>query len=262
MNFTGRTTMHDMPGIFVALPMRLRSLFLSLLAVLCLGGSVQAQGRNGVVKTLNLPNYDLHPWHFGFHLGYNTSDFFLDMKPRAIGDSVLVIDHMKQPGFNLAPMASFSFSPNLSIRLLTCLSFQERILKYQFRKADGKVAYFDKPIESTYMEFPLLLKMRSDRINNFAVYVVAGGKFSIDVASQKDVNNALDQDVVVKLARYDYSVEVGGGCDMFLPYFKFGLELKAAFGIPNMLVDDATRFSDPLRSLRTKVWVLSFTFES
>jgi hypothetical protein len=32
------------------------------------------------------------------------------------------------------------------------------------------------------------MKLRSDRINNFAVYLLGGGKFSIDMASQKDVN--------------------------------------------------------------------------
>jgi len=210
----------------------------------------------------NLPNFDLRVFHFGFLLSYNTSDFFLKMKPQApFTDSVLVIDHVKQPGFNLGIVASLDMTPNLSLRFLPTLSFQDRILSYQFRRADGTIAAFDKPVESTYLEFPLLLKMRSDRINNFAVYLITGGKFSIDMASKKDVNNKIDEDIVVKLNKYDYSAEVGGGCDMFLPYFKFGIELKAAFGIPNLLVDDGTRFSNPLQSIRTKVWVLTFTFE-
>jgi hypothetical protein len=250
---------------FAALPYPMRSLLLPVVLVigLCMPAGLHAQGRSGVVKTQNLPNFDLHYWHFGFHLCYNTSDFFMTLKPQApFTDSVLVIDHVKQPGFDLAPLVSFSITPNLSVRFQPTLSFQERILKYQFRKSDGRVAFFDKPVESTYMEFPLLLKMRSDRINNFAVYVIAGGKYCIDVASQKDVNNNIDEDVVIKLDKVNYAAVVGGGCDMFLPYFKFGLELKASFGFPNLLVDDNTRFSTPLQSLRTKVWVLSFTFES
>ncbi|MBL7957077.1 MAG: hypothetical protein JNM49_03885, partial [Flavobacteriales bacterium] len=95
----------------------------------------------------------------------------------------------------------------------------------------------------------------------FAVYMIGGGKFAIDMASQKDVDNALDDEVVVKLNKYDYAAEVGGGMDMFLPYFKFGIELKAAFGIPNLLIDDGTRFSAPIESIRSKAWVLTFTFE-
>lgn len=50
------------------------------------------------------------------------------------------------------------------------------------------------------------------------------------MASQRDVNNALDDEVVVKLAKYDYAAEIGGGFDMFLPYFKFGIELKGSIG--------------------------------
>jgi hypothetical protein len=135
------------------------------------------------------------------------------------------------------------------------------VLSYRFRKSDGTFIGFDKPVESTWLEFPVLLKMRSDRINNFAVYVITGGKFSIDMASQKDVNNEIDDEIVIKLNKYDYSAEVGGGCDMFLPYFKFGMELKFAVGFPNLLIDDGTRFSSPIESLRSKNWIFTLTFE-
>ena len=210
----------------------------------------------------NLATFDLRRFHFGFLLSYNTGDLFIKLKPSApFEDSLLVLDHIKQPGFNLGIVASLNVNSNFSIRFLPTLSFQERVLQYQFRKPDGGVQYFQKPVESTYLEFPLLAKLRSDRINNFAVYLIGGGKFGIDMASQKDVNNALDEDVVVKLAKYDYAAEVGGGFDMFLPYFKFGIELKASFGIPNLLIDDDTRFSRPIESLRSKAWVLTFTFE-
>ena len=235
-------------------------LLLLPLIALCLAGPASAQ-RPGV-KVENLPNFDMRPFHFGFLLSYNTSDFFMTLKPSApFADSVLVIDHVKQPGFNLGIVASLNMTNNLSLRFLPTLAFEDRILKYSFRKPDGKVASFQKPIESTYLEFPLLLKFRSDRINNFAVYVIGGGKFGIDMASQRDVDNSIDEDIVVKLNKYDYGAEVGGGIDMFLPYFKFGIELKTGIGFPNVLVDDGTRFSTPIQSLRTKTWVLTFTFE-
>lgn len=222
-------------------------------------GSAWAQNR---VVTENLPNFDLRRFHFGFLLSYNTSDLSVKLKPESrFTDSLLVLDHLKKPGFNLGIVASLNVNQNLSVRFLPTLSFQERVLQYQFRTSTNRSVFFQKPIESTYLEFPLLLKFRSDRINNFAVYLLGGGKFCIDMASQKDVNNALDDEVVVKLAKYDYAVEAGGGMDMFLPYFKFGVELKASWGIPNLLIDDETRFSNPIESLRSKAWVLTFTFE-
>ncbi len=234
---------------------------LLLLSVL-LGSEARAQKK---IKTQNLQNFDLHPFHFGFLLSYNTADFFVKLKPSQqfapFSDSLLVLDHVRQPGFNLGIVSSFNMTPNVSVRFIPTLSFQDRVLNYRFRKSDGTFIGFDKPVESTWLEFPVLLKLRSDRINNFAVYVVTGGKFSIDMASQKDVNNEIDDEIVVKLNKYDYSAEVGGGCDMFLPYFKFGMELKFAVGFPNLLIDDGTRFSSPIESLRSKCWVFTLTFE-
>jgi len=241
--------------------MRSRSLALPtfVVALLLPFCGLQAQKR---IKVENLPNFDLHRFHFGFALSYNTSDFQMKLDPQApFRDSLLVLQHLKQPGFNLGIVASLNVNPYLSLRFVPSLSFQERILQYEFRKADGSSEYFQKPVESTYLEFPLLLKYRSARINNFAVYLIGGGKFCLDMASQKDVNNSLDDEVVIKLARNDYAVEMGGGADMFLTYFKFGVELKAAFGIPNLLIDDGTRFSTPIESLRSKAWMLTFTFE-
>lgn len=233
----------------------------SLLLALLLSPFAQLHAQKKI-KVENLPNFDLHRLHFGFLLSYNNSDFQVKMDPQApFRDSLLVLQHLRQPGFNLGIVASFNMNPYLSLRFLPSLSFQERIMQYQFRTPEGGSVYFQKPVESTYLEFPLLLKYRSARINNFAVYLVGGGKFCIDMASQKDVNNTLDDEVVVKLAKYDYAAEIGGGADMFLTYFKFGIELKAAFGIPNLLIDDGTRFSTPIESLRSKTWILSFTFE-
>ena len=241
--------------------MLLRNLHIWLISIALLSAAPDLSAQKKF-KVENLPNFDLHRLHFGFLLSYNTSDFQLKLDPRSpFRDSLMVLQHLKQPGFNLGIVASFNMNPYVSLRFLPTLSFQERILQYQFLKATGEFAYFQKPVESTYLEFPLLLKYRSARINNFAVYLIGGGKYCIDMASQKDVNNAIDEEVVVKLNRFDYAAEVGGGFDFFLPYFKFGIELKTGIGIPNLLIDDGTRFSTPLQSIRTKTYVLTFTFE-
>ena len=241
-------------------PKRRTALFSALLLTLAvlLAPEARAQKR---IKTENLPNFDLHPFHFGFLLSYNTADFFMKLKPQLSTDTLQTVDHLRQPGFNLGIVGSFNMTPNLSVRFIPSLSFQDRVLSYRFRKSDGTFIGFDKPVESTWLEFPVLLKMRSDRINNFAVYAIAGGKYSIDMASQKDVNNQIDDEVVVKIKKNDYSAEVGAGADMFLPYFKFGMELKFSVGIPNLAIDDGTRFSSPIESLRSKCWIVTLTFE-
>jgi len=231
-------------------------------AVLLAAPSLVGAQSSGGVKVENLPNFDLRRFHFGFLLSYNNSDFYTRLRTRApFTDSLLVLDHQRQPGFNLGIVASLNMGTNLSLRFLPTLSFQERQLQYTFREPDGTKKIFLKPVESTYLEFPLLVKFRSDRINNFAVYVIGGGKFGIDMASRKDVNQSLDDEVVIKLQRYDYAAEVGGGFDFFLQYVKFGIELKTAIGIPSVLINDDTRFSRPLESLRTRAFFFTLTFE-
>src|SRR5690606_32962883 len=145
--------------------------------------------------------------------------------------SLLGVEAMKQPGFNLGIIASLNLTKNISVRFLPSLAFQDRALKYEFRTGTDSMAVFEKGIGSTFIDFPINFKFRTDRLNNIAVYALAGAKYSLDMQSQKDVKNAIAEEIVLKTLENDYSVEFGGGLDFFLPYFKFGLELKMAIGI-------------------------------
>jgi hypothetical protein len=122
---------------------------------------------------------------------------------------------------------------------------------------------YDKVVSSFYIDLPIIVKYRTDRINNFAAYVIGGGQLSRDMASQEKVKNELAsfEDQVVKIERLDYLINAGGGFDFFLPYFKFGIELKMVYGLNNLLIQDNTRFSSPIESLKSRNFVLSFTFE-
>jgi hypothetical protein len=66
---------------------------------------------------------------------------------------------------------------------------------------------------------------------------------------------------VVKLYKHDFGYEAGAGLDFFLPYFKFGIELKMSLGLRNLLVPDNTIYALSLDRLRSKVFLISFTFE-
>lgn len=239
---------------------RLKPVF--VLALLIAACAVQAQRGVKGIKIENLPQFDLHKIHFGFALGYNASSFFLDTKPGAIPqDSVLSVVPKGQPGFHLGIITSLNFNKNIHLRFVPSISFQDRIISYEFREPDTSISSYEKHVESTNLEFPLLFKFRTDRINNVAYYLVAGGKVTIDMATQKDVNNDIDDEIVIKLEKTDFAAEIGAGMDFFLPYFKFALEVKGAFGIPNQFIDDGTRFASPIESIRTKGIYVSFLFE-
>lgn len=222
--------------------------------------AISMVGQN--VQSTNLPSFDRRNYHFGFLLGFNTSDFYVDRKPNyAFQDSLLSLNTNNQPGFNLGIIASLNFTKNISIRFLPTLSFQERSLSYVFYAAPDSTQLFEKRVESTFIEFPVNFKFRTNRVRNFAAYALAGAKFSIDMQSEKDVKNELAEALIVKTEKNDYALEFGGGLDFFLTYFKFGVELKMAVGMPNLLVPDGTQFSDPIQSLRSRTFMVSFTFE-
>lgn len=210
----------------------------------------------------NYPSFDRKKVHFGFALGFNTSDFRYSLNlDSAVTDSITNINIKKQPGFNLGIISSWDIHETVHIRFVPSLSFQERLFTYQFYDTKkGELATVNNRLESTYLDFPIMLKLRTKRINNFAAYALGGMQYSLDLASQKDVDQSLG-DPIVKIQQHDFSYQFGGGFDFWLPYFKFGIELKVSNGIKNVIIQDNTFFMDPLSSLKSKVWWFSLTFE-
>lgn len=219
---------------------------------------MQAQARSGT----NLPRFDDRMYHFGFLLSSNSSSFYIDRKfPPNPNDSLLSIENVPQAGFNLALLASYNPVKNVNIRFIPGLSFQDRGLNFTFRTFTGETESYLKRTESVWLDFPLLLKLRTNRTGNFAAYALMGGKYSLDMQSQKDVNNALASDIIVKLVDRDVSLDFGGGFDFFLQYFKFAVEFKTSIGLRNVLLEEPTPFSAPIDQLRTRTFIVSFTFE-
>lgn len=237
-----------------------KKIFISFLLTATSAGYLVAQttlkGRE------NLPSFDKRMYHFGFLLSYNQSSFFINYSPDfTFRDSLLGIDNVPQAGFNLALLASYNPIKNLNLRFVPGLSFQERGLNYRFLRSNGTTETFLKRTSSVWLEFPLLLKMRTNRVNNFAAYALFGGKVGFDMQSQKDVSNQVAGDIVVKLQNRDISIDAGGGFDFFLPYFKFGIELKTSFGMENLLIQENNQFTAPIQSLRSRTFVISLCFE-
>jgi hypothetical protein len=218
--------------------------------ILFTGASAQSNVRE------NLPHFDSRLYHFGFLLSANTSSFFVDYKPDfSFQDSLLGIDNVPQGGFNLALLASFNPIKNVNLRFVPGLSFQDRGLNYTFLTEGNKVETYLKRTESVWLQF------RTNRVGNFAAYGLFGGSYNIDMQSQKDVNNVIAGKIVVKLEKTDITMDAGGGFDFFLPYFKFGVEMKTCFGMRDVLIQENNQFTDPISRLRTRTFVLSLCFE-
>jgi hypothetical protein len=215
---------------------------------------------------MNLHDFDMKKFHFGFSLSYNNSDFFLNRASNYsfFQDSLQSLNVASRPGFTLGVISSINLSPNFKIRFaIPSLSFQERNLEYTYLKLPDTSEFWVKSIRPVYLDFPAMMKIRTNRINNMAVYCITGIRFGIDMASNKDVDNesASYGDQIVKLKKTDFGIEVGGGFDFFLEYFKLGVELKLGVGMINIHLKENTRFDQPIDYLRSKVWTFSLTFE-
>ena len=210
-------------------------------------------------KPQNLPRYDFKKIHFGFTLGINSLNFNINKNKKFLeNDTLLSTLSQDQKGFNLGIVSNLRLGRYTDLRFIPTLVFGERILNYQFNETSN-LNLNDKRIESTLIDFPISLKYKSERYNNFRTYVMCGIKYSLDIASQSEIDDEGQE--LVKLNNHDLMIEGGFGIDFYLQYFKFSPQIKISHGIINILSKDNTLYTQTLNNLKTSSWMLSFTFE-
>ena len=234
-------------------------LFLTLLFFIVLGSSSYAQK----FKQERYKNFDKRMFHFGFMLGFNSSDFTVYQNVNAYEQYGLkLLENDAQPGGQLGILTTMKLgTPVLRLRFIPTLSFQERLLRYTFEDTVlNKDEIGEERVNSTNLDFPIMLQFRTKRLNNFTAYVLVGGQYSIDLQSQEKASqNYIDP--YVKIKRNDVQGQIGGGLEFFAPYFKFGIELKYSHGFMNSFIQDNTNIAKPINKLYNKVWSLSLIFE-
>jgi hypothetical protein len=252
---------------------------LALTLMLLATQTLSAQRR----KVMHLPKFDHEPYHFGFILAanqmmltwkpvddyqdiyWNASDVPDLTIPFADKYRVSEISTRPVPGFAVGIVGVLRLGNYFDLKLVPTLAFGERYIDYGISSYDNAGNFLEsvsirKSLPSTMVDFPLYVKYRSKRYNNFASYIIAGGKYSIEMASTKKINSANGQ-YPVKTDRNDFAAEVGVGFDFYTPYFKFGVETKMSYGIKNILIKDGFLYSEMLDHLNNKVFQLTFTFE-
>ncbi len=247
-------------------------------------------------KPKNLMLYDNQPYHFGFILGYNQMSYAIKFNegyqliPHSASEYpntdsyaspdatyyVRSITPVPEHGFVVGVVGNLRLGKYFDLRLIPSLSFGSRTLEYQFYREfnDGTAddtPYFGKKksIFSTFVEFPLQVKYRSKRLNNIAAYVIAGGNFKIDLASQKksrvDIYDAQGELISVtdniRVKRTDLAAEVGAGFDFYNGHFKFGIEAKMSFGLFNILDSQNLIYDSSIKSIQNRTFQISLTFE-
>lgn len=214
---------------------------------------------------MNYRKFDDKLIHFGFLLGGNTADFLTRPVPNAYEKyGLTALENASQPGGQLGIVTTLKLgTPMLRLRFLPSLSFQERVLRYYYPSSNPEKTADDmneERINSTNLDFPLMLQFRTMRYNNFASYVLGGIQYTYDLQSTENSNQSFT-DPFVKINAEDWQGQVGVGVEFFAVYFKMGLEIKYSQGFQNAIIHDFTPVSNPVDQLRNKIWSFSIIFE-
>lgn len=225
-------------------------------------------------RTMNLINADNRLYHFGFILGLNSMDFNVtnsgvvstpdgELVPEGseeVGEIWFGEDTKLSPGFSVGIISDLRIFSWLDLRFTPTLFFNSRQLC--FRNAQGEEREDGKiTVQSNMMEFPLTLKFRGQRKNNYRPYLLAGGAFTVDMGRSSEDP--------IMLKQIDYGVEVGIGIDFYLPYFKLAPELKLYFGLGDVLERDRPeianiedmKFTNAMSRLTSRLIIFNINFE-
>lgn len=231
-----------------------KAILIGLALVFCGLSNVNAQVAEKR-KVINLPNFDEKKMHFGFYLATNYATYrikrsdFMAEHP----DSIKSVSPIGSVGFTLGFIFNLKLADYVDLRLVPGVGFYERTMAYQF----GSGAPVNQVLESTMAEFPLLLKLKSERRGNTRMYFLVGGKYSL-ASGLRRKDKKPDE---LRAINNDLSIEYGFGFDIYYEYFKLSPEIRFSHGLLQATVNDPNKYANALKRVSTHTVTISFHFQ-
>lgn len=238
--------------------LRYKVTFVLALSLICATGA-RAQFRDAI----NLPNHDDVPYYFGIALGYNTSHYNITHHPYFLDrDTVMSVESQNSGRVHLGIYANWQASKHFDVRFYPLyLIFSEKKFIYQLKypeQGDPNLTQLQK-VESIVMSFPLQVRLKSDRINNFRVYSMAGLKYDFDLASNAGSINGQN---MVKVKKNDFGYELGIGFQFFTPMVILSPEIKVSYGLSNVHSRDETlKYSNVIDQMKSRMIMFTLHIE-
>jgi hypothetical protein len=231
---------------------RLKIGFVFLLTLCALAG--EAQKLRWVEK--NNPNYDNRKLTYGFLIGLHTTTYQLKYADQFVTpqfDTVFAVRPSWAAGFSLGFIVNYRLDDQLDIRLTPKVGFYEHHLAYMY--TNGKPTD-NQLVETTMVEFPILLKYKSERRGNVRMYMIGGVVPGIEASGKKK-----QEDRTLQVNTTNLSIDAGFGFDLYYPLFKFSPELRFSHGLVNMLSNTTDKYGQPLKRVSTNTITLYFLFQ-
>lgn len=204
---------------------------------------------------INLENEDKALLNWGYYLGFNQYGFKFEYKNDL--DDILTD---KSIGFNVGLIGELRINEFLDLRFEPGLFYTSRTLGYKgFTNANDAL----REVKSTYINFPLLLKVSAQRFGNWKPYVIGGLSASLNLGSNE---NSLEDNSsgTFRMTKTVYNWEIGFGIDFYTEYFKFSPSIRGIFTITDELVPDNdpnSPWTGNIDTMKTRGFFVNFTFE-
>ena len=224
-----------------------------LLFTLALGQPALAQFNEKPI--LNLQNEDKKFLNWGYFLGFNQYGFKFEYKNDL--PDVLVSESI---GFNVGLIGEMRLNEFLDLRFEPGLYYSKRELGFPGFTTENDAL---REVQSTYISFPLLLKVSTRRIGNWKPFVIGGAGMAVNLGSNEE---SLDDNSsgTFRMKRQVFNYELGFGIDFYLEYFKFSPSIRGVFAITDELVPDAdpnSPWTGNIDTMKTRGVFVNFTFE-
>jgi hypothetical protein len=215
-----------------------------------------------IQKPKNDSWYDDKKLHFGFSLGLNLMDFDITPSQTFLAqDGYYPEVSILNPGINIQVISNFRPAKYFDLRFLPGVSFGQRNVRY-YDYNTRAIINEGQRVESSFLEFPFLLKYKGARLNNVRPYIIGGLNFRYDLAGKKEYDD--EKKIYIRLKRADLYYEFGAGLDFYLPYFKLSVELKTSRGIRDIIVHQPgplPQYANAIEKMQSRLWIIAFHFE-
>lgn len=196
----------------------------------------------------------------------------------AVDSGIYTEVSMLRPGFHVHALSNLRISRYFDLRFTPGIAFGGvREINYISDEENPAFNPEDSPVkvESNFLEFPILLKYKAKRLNNFRPFLIGGINTRIDLAAAKKTwGRSKKEDNLVLLKTLDFYYELGIGTDFYLKEFKFAIELKYSVGIRNILRTSLNKggellvpdpedaiYTDVIDGLFSRMFLITFHFE-
>ena len=212
-------------------------------------------------KLSNNENFDKAKISWGYYLGINSYDFNFDYQ-QDLSD----VQVEKTTGFNVGLIANLRINDFFDLRFEPGLIMSNRNLSYNpndFGDSEFLENIHLREVKSTYIHFPLLLKISTKRLNNFKPFVTTGVSTAINLSSNEK-NLADNSSGQFRTKKNMFFYELGFGIDLYLEWFKFTPSIRGVFAISDELIrddDPLSPWTGNINFMKTSGVLINFTFQ-